>query len=135
QGGGGRVWGAGGAVKAVGVGGVDELAASDLAGGRVAGADQGPQQLDGDPLADQHAGRVHAAGGHGQGLAGALVVGGRDQVGADVQQAAQLVILEGAPQGAGAERAQGAVVEDAAGDEHVPDRVAGQGGRGHRLGP
>src|SRR5918994_1823989 len=63
----------------------DEYA--DLARGRVAGADEGPQQLDRDPLADHHAGRVEAAGGGGQGLAGGLVVGRGDQVGADVEHA------------------------------------------------
>src|SRR5215203_832686 len=122
----GHAWGPamGVADQAVGVDGVDELAAPDLAGGGEAGADEGPEELDRVPFADHHAGRVEAAGGGGQSLAGVLVLGGRDQVGADVEEAAQLPLLERAPQGAGAEGGQGAVVEDAAGDEDVPDGVA-----------
>jgi hypothetical protein len=76
---------------------------------------------------------MRVAGGGGQGLAGGLVVGRGDQVGADVEHAPKVAALEGTPEGAGAEGGQGAVVEDAAGDEDVPDRVAVQRLEGDRL--
>jgi hypothetical protein len=57
------------------------------------------------------------------------------RLGPTCSRPAQLAVLERAPQGDWAQRGQGAVVEDAAGDEDVPDRVAVQRRQGQGLVP
>ena len=117
----------------VGLDGVDELAAADLAGGRAAGADEGPQQLDRDPLAHHHTGqqRLPAAAARLRRRSGRRSPG--PVLGPTWSMPRSWPSSKAPQRGLGPKVVRGAVVEDAAGDEHVPDRVAVQRLEGDRL--